>query len=52
MSRIGQDELVPALQGLQAMLMLLAFRTTTDRSLSELLHRAAELLDEAVESQI
>lgn len=52
MSRIGQDELVPVLQGIQAMLMLLAFRTTSDRFLSELLQRAAELVDEAVESQI
>jgi hypothetical protein len=52
MSTIPQDELVPALQGLQAILMLLAFRTTSDRALSEPLFRAAELLDEAVESQI
>jgi hypothetical protein len=52
MSSIGQDELVPVLQGIRAVLMLLAFRTTSDRALNELLHRAAELLDEAVESQI
>ena len=52
MSRIPQDELVPALQGIQAMLTLIAFRTMSDRALTDLSHRAAELLDEAVESQI
>jgi hypothetical protein len=52
MSSIPQDELVPALQGIQAILTLLAFRTTSDRALNELLHRAAELVNEAVESQI
>jgi hypothetical protein len=51
-SKIPQDELVPALQGIQAMLTLLAFRNTADRALNELLHRAAELVNEAVESQI
>jgi hypothetical protein len=50
--KIPQDELVPALQGIQAILTLLAFRTTSDPALSELLHRAAELLNDAVESQI
>ena len=52
MNRIPQDELVPALQGIQAILLLLAFRTTADPPLNELLHRAAELVNEAVESQI
>lgn len=52
MSRIAQDELVPALQGIQAILVLLMFRTTSDRVLNELLSRAAELVNEAVESQI
>jgi hypothetical protein len=52
MSKIAQDELVPALQGIQAILLLLAFRTTSDRHLSELLYGAAELVNQAVESQI
>ena len=52
MNGLPQDELVPVLQGIQAMLTFLAFRTGSDRTLNELLHRAAELLAEAVESQI
>jgi hypothetical protein len=52
MSSIHQDELVPVLQGIQAILVLLTFRTTSDRALNELLQRAAELMNEAVESQI
>jgi len=52
MSRIAQDELVPALQGIQAILVMLMFRTTSDRVLNDLLQRAAEFLDEAIESQI
>lgn len=52
MSMLGQDELVPALMGIKAILTLLAFRMTSDRELNDLLHRAAELVDEAIESQI
>jgi hypothetical protein len=52
MSSIPQDELVPVLMGVQAILTLLAFRTTSDPVLNDLLHRAAELINEAVESQI
>lgn len=52
MSSLPQDELVPVLQGIQAMLTFLAFRTGSDCALNELLHRAAELIAEAVETQI
>jgi hypothetical protein len=52
MSRIAQDELVPALQGVQAILLLIAFRTTSDHALSKSLYRAADMLAEAIESQI
>lgn len=34
------------------MLTFLMFRTGSDPALNELLHRAAELVEEAVESQI
>jgi hypothetical protein len=34
------------------MLTFLAFRAGSDRLLNDLLHRAAELVNEAVESQI
>jgi hypothetical protein len=52
MSRLPQDELVPVLQGIHAMLTFLAFRTGPDRTLNELLLRAAEVVNEAIESQI
>ena len=52
MRGLQQDELVPVLIGVQAILTVLAFRTGPDRELNELLHRAAELVEEAVESQI
>ena len=52
MRNIAQDELVPVLQGIQAILLLLVFRATSDPDLNELLQRAAELMNEAVESQI
>ena len=52
MRRLPQDELVPVLQGIQATLTFLAFRAGSDRALNELLHRAAQLVEEAVESQI
>jgi hypothetical protein len=52
MTNFHHDELVPVLQCVRAMLSLLAFRTRSDDDLSELLHRAAELVDEAIKSQI
>lgn len=52
MRNLPQDELVPILMGIQAMLTFLAFRTGSDRALNELLHRAAELVADAIESQI
>jgi hypothetical protein len=52
MNNLPQDELVPVLQGIQALLTFLAFRTGSDCALNELLHRATEIIAEAVETQI
>lgn len=52
MNGLQQDELVPVLMGIRAMLILLAFRMSSDSELADLMFRASELVNEAIEMQI
>lgn len=52
MRRLQQDDLVPALIGIQAMLTLLAFQMSSDSEIADLLFRASDLVSDAIQTQI